>query len=73
MREDHLVGLFIRLRRQQPHLTSNEAAELAVLPFSKWAAMESGWRPDLPDNLVFTIAGALEVSADLIRLWSASS
>jgi hypothetical protein len=54
-------------------MTCSEAAELAGVAFSTWVAIESGWHLELADNLVFTIAGTLEVSADLVRRLSASN
>jgi len=64
---------FVEHRRLQLRMTCSEAAELAGMAFSTWVAIESGWHSELSDNLVFTIAGTLEVSADLIRRLIASN
>jgi DNA-binding XRE family transcriptional regulator len=70
---NELFAYFVQHRRLQLRMTCSEAAELAGLPFSTWVAIESGWYSELADNLVFTIAGTLEVSADLIRRLSVSN
>jgi transcriptional regulator with XRE-family HTH domain len=59
---------YIRQRRQELDLTQERAAELAGLELSEWVALESGWVPNMPDDmdLIQALAGTLETSwADL--------
>ena len=63
---------FIRQRRQELRMTCTEAAELAGLSGSQWKALELGRFSKMQDIILFTIAGTLEVSADLIS-WLAAS
>lgn len=59
---------YIRQRRQQLGLTQECAAQLAGMELSQWCALESGWAPEMPEDmdLLQAIAGTLETSwADL--------
>jgi hypothetical protein len=70
---NELFAYFVQYRRLQLRMTCGEAAALAGLSLSTWRAIESGQHSELADNLVFTIAGTLEVSADLVRRLSESN
>ena len=59
---------YLRRRRQELGLTQERAAQLAGLQLSEWHALESGWVPNMPDDMdmLQAIAGTLETSwADL--------
>jgi transcriptional regulator with XRE-family HTH domain len=59
---------YIRQRRQELGLTQERAAQLAGVELSEWVALESGWVPNMPDDmdLIQALAGTLETSwADL--------
>jgi hypothetical protein len=68
---NQLFGAFVERRRMQLRMTSSEAADLAGLPFSIWVSIETGWHSELSDEVVFSVARTLEVTADLIRWMSA--
>jgi hypothetical protein len=59
---------FIRARRHYLRLTEEQAAALAGLSICEWAAMESGWFPFNRNNIVFAVAGTLEVSHEVVEM-----
>lgn len=72
LHESEDLADFVRVRRQQLHLTHREAAKLSGLSVSQWKALEAGRFPKMQDNINFIVAGTLQVSADLIG-WLAAS
>jgi len=57
-------GAWIYRRRLEVGLSSGRAAEAAGLNLTEWQALEQGWVPTTDDNLLRSIAGALEVKFD---------
>ena len=58
------LSRYIRQRREELGFTQERAAQLAGLELSEWCALESGWVPNMPDdmNMLMGIAGTLETS-----------
>ena len=70
---NQLFAAFIRHRRLQLCLKTEDAARLAGLYLSQWMALETGWIPDMRSNEALAIAGTLQTKVDDLALLATCS
>jgi hypothetical protein len=70
---NQLFAAFVRHRRLQLCLNTEDAARLAGLYLSQWIALETGWIPDMRSSAALAIAGTLQTKVDDLALLAACS
>lgn len=70
---NQLFAAFIRHRRLQLCLKTEDAARLAGLYLSQWIALETGWIPDMRSHAALAIAGTLQTKVDDLALLAVCS
>jgi hypothetical protein len=70
---NQLFAAFIRQRRMQLCLNTEDAARLAGLYLSQWIALETGWIPDMRSIAALAIAGTLQTRVDDLALLAVCS
>lgn len=70
---NQLFAAFIRHRRSQLCLKTEDAARLAGLYLSQWIALETGWIPDMQSSAALAIAGTLQTRLDDLALLAVCS